>query len=176
MKRSQHSGRNIYHCTSGHVTRDLRQLDAYVSAALLARIGLLTEEELAAEPPQDDTLVDQRRKLEARIDDLIARKSVVTKQYLDGLLDLNSYDDAMQQAESLIDTAKAALHHLDPDEPEQDLPPPGTSLNEWWSRLGDNQRREHVEAHIDSIVIDKNPKGSSRRGGLIPETIDIRWR
>lgn len=156
--------RKVYQCRAFfHVSRDEVKLDAYVSAAIIARIERAEIADTASEP---DVVVDQRR----QVDELRKRLDEATAEFSAGRLTAGTLgrveSDLLGQIDLIERRIRRALVPASVDLPTGDV-------GEWWLGLGREVRRVYVGAFVDAVVVNPTQRGSRV---FDPDAIDINWR
>jgi len=159
--------RNTYECTSsgGHLTRNQRHLDAYVTAVVLERLATVDLDDLAAEHPDTTEARSEAAELRQRLDDAAAEYgagNISTAMLGKVEADLTPKIKAAEKR------ARAAA-----------IPPnigdlAGEGIERRWDALSIEQRREVVRLLLDVTVLPTTkPRGST---GFDPDAVRLEWR
>lgn len=160
-------GRGTYACTSsgGHLTRNQRHLDAYVTAVILERLATVDFGDVSAEHPEAVEAREEAARLRQRLDDAAA-------EYSAGNLSASMLgkveNDLTTQIKAAEKRARAAV-----------VPPnigelAGPGIDERWDALSVEQRREVIRVLLDVTVMPSTrPRGST---GFDPDAVRLEWR
>jgi site-specific DNA recombinase len=160
-------GQGTYACTSsgGHLTRNQKHLDAYITAILLERLAAVDFGDLTAEHPETAAAPADAAKLRQRLDDAAAEYSAgnVTAIML-GKVE----KELVPQIKAAEKRARAAAIHPNIGELA------GAGVDERWDALTVEQRREVMRVLVDITVLPSTlPRGAS---GFDPDAVRIEWR
>ena len=160
-------GKGTYACTSsgGHLTRNQKHLDAYVTAVILERLATVDFGDLSADHPEAAAAHAEAARLRQRLDDAAAEYSAgnVSASML-GKVEA----DLLPQIKQAERRARAAT-----------IPPnigdlAGLGVDERWDALTVEQRREVIRVLLDVTVLPSTrPRGST---GFDPDAVRIEWR
>lgn len=157
-----------YSCPAYHSARAIHRLDAYVSGAILERLGRQDVEELFADG--DDPAVAEAR---ARAAELRAELEKAYELWQAKELSVAGYarmeTDLTPQIEEADRAARRAAIPIDID-----VPPPERLVPWWHDELTAEQRREYAAAMIVAVVV--MPVGRGRRDYGQDEYTMIEWR
>jgi hypothetical protein len=160
-------GRGTYACTSsgGHLTRNQKHLDAYITAVILERLATVDFGDLSAEHPEAAAARAEAAELRQRLDDAAAEYSAgnVSASML-GKVEA----DLMPKIKQAEKRARAAT-----------IPPnigdlAGEGVDERWDALTVEQRREVIRVLLDITVLPSTlPRGAR---GFDPDAVRLEWR
>ncbi|HEX2574923.1 MAG TPA: recombinase family protein [Aquihabitans sp.] len=159
--------RKTYACKTGfHVGRDLKKLDAFVSAIVIERLSRPDAAAAVRGPavtPASDDARSRAAQIRAQLDDAV---SEFTAGNLSGAL--------LAQVEQQL---RPALNQAEREAQREyvglDLDVPVTDVAGWWDALGEEVRREVVGALLTSVTIMPTERGSRR---FDPEAVVVDFR
>lgn len=150
-----------YTCRDGkHVVRNATQLDAYVSAVVIARLSRPDAAELLTAGRADDVA----RKLRDA-DDLRERLDGLARAYADGAIDTRQLGAGSARLRTELEAVERQLTVVNRGSTLAALGPGTAGVDERWEKMPLDRRRAVVQAVAD-IRIDRAAKG--RRPGWRP--------
>lgn len=159
--------RKVYQCRAYfHVSRDEKDVDDYVTSAIIARLEQPDVSQALTEAPTPE-VHDARE----RVNDLRARLESAVGEYTAGNLTAPTLARIEGQLLAEIAAAEAELRRT---VIPLSFEVPTTDIAQWWGKLERHQRRELATVLLSAVVI--HPAGKGRRYFNPAVEVELHWR
>ncbi len=160
------------HRGTGHTTRQLVPLDAYVTETLLSR---LERDDLAELLARSAGAADEVAELTRRRDEQRQRLAALDEQVAAGALSVDRFASVAPKIEANIEALTDELAHLAHDESGvlASVRDAGLDVRSWWETAPLDLQRALLDALMTVTLLRPGPGG---RGGLNPDFVKIEWK